>query len=56
MYKKIALEEAKLKFLKQAGIGRFGKAEEIADLAGGALDDWDCASNGWRRSEVGLTG
>ena len=39
MYKKIALEEAKLKFLKQAGIGRFGKAEEISDLAGGALDD-----------------
>jgi len=29
--KKIALEEAKQQFLKQAGIGRFGQAEEIAD-------------------------
>jgi 3-oxoacyl-[acyl-carrier protein] reductase len=30
--KKIALEEEKQQFLKQAGIGRFGEAEEIADL------------------------
>jgi NAD(P)-dependent dehydrogenase (short-subunit alcohol dehydrogenase family) len=29
--RKITLEEAKLQFLKQAGIGRFGEAEEIAD-------------------------
>ena len=30
--KKISLEEAKQQFLKQAGISRFGAAEEIADL------------------------
>jgi 3-oxoacyl-[acyl-carrier protein] reductase len=30
--KKIALEDAKRQFLKQAGIGRFGEAEEIADV------------------------
>src|SRR5258705_2690092 len=30
--KKIALAETKQQFLKQAGIGRFGEAEEIADL------------------------
>jgi 3-oxoacyl-[acyl-carrier protein] reductase len=30
--KKIALEDAKQQFLKQAGISRFGEAEEIADL------------------------
>lgn len=29
--KNIALDEAKQQFLKQAGIGRFGEAEEIAD-------------------------
>jgi 3-oxoacyl-[acyl-carrier protein] reductase len=29
---KITLEEAKQRFLKQAGIGRFGEAEEIADV------------------------
>ena len=29
--KEIALEEAKQQFLKQAGISRFGQAEEIAD-------------------------
>lgn len=29
---KIALEEAKQQFLKQAGISRFGEAEEIADV------------------------
>jgi 3-oxoacyl-[acyl-carrier protein] reductase len=29
--KSIALDEAKQQFLKQAGIGRFGEAEEIAD-------------------------
>jgi len=30
--KKITLEEAKRQFLKQAGISRFGEAEEIADV------------------------
>jgi 3-oxoacyl-[acyl-carrier protein] reductase len=30
--KKVTLEEAKQHFLKQAGIGRFGEAEEIADV------------------------
>jgi len=30
--KKITLEDAKQQFLKQAGIARFGEAEEIADL------------------------
>jgi 3-oxoacyl-[acyl-carrier protein] reductase len=30
--KKIALEDAKRQFLKQAGISRFGEAEEIADV------------------------
>lgn len=30
--RKVTLEEAKLQFLKQAGINRFGEAEEIADL------------------------
>jgi 3-oxoacyl-[acyl-carrier protein] reductase len=30
--RKITLEEAKQQFLKQAGISRFGEAEEIADL------------------------
>jgi 3-oxoacyl-[acyl-carrier protein] reductase len=30
--RKITLEEAKQQFLKQAGIGRFGEADEIADL------------------------
>ena len=30
--KKITLEEAKRQFLKQAGVARFGEAEEIADL------------------------
>ena len=30
--KKITLEEMKLQFLKQSGISRFGKAEEIADV------------------------
>jgi 3-oxoacyl-[acyl-carrier protein] reductase len=30
--RKITLEEAKLHFLEQAGISRFGEAEEIADL------------------------
>jgi 3-oxoacyl-[acyl-carrier protein] reductase len=30
--RKIALEEAKTQFLKQAGVSRFGDAEEIADL------------------------
>ena len=30
--KKITLEEAKRQFLKQAGIARFGEAEEIADV------------------------
>jgi len=30
--KKIMLEETKQQFLKQAGIARFGEAEEIADL------------------------
>jgi 3-oxoacyl-[acyl-carrier protein] reductase len=29
---KIGLEDTKQRFLKQAGIGRFGKAEEIADV------------------------
>ena len=28
----VGIEEAKLGFLKQAGIGRFGEPEEIADL------------------------
>jgi NAD(P)-dependent dehydrogenase (short-subunit alcohol dehydrogenase family) len=30
--RKIALEDAKQQFLKQAGISRFGEVEEIADL------------------------
>jgi 3-oxoacyl-[acyl-carrier protein] reductase len=30
--RKITLEEAKLHFLEQAGVSRFGEAEEIADL------------------------
>lgn len=30
--KMITLEETKQQFLKQAGIARFGEAEEIADL------------------------
>jgi len=30
--KKIMLEETNQQFLKQAGIARFGEAEEIADL------------------------
>jgi 3-oxoacyl-[acyl-carrier protein] reductase len=30
--KEITLEEAKQQFLKQAGISRFGEAEEIADV------------------------
>ena len=30
--KKVTLEEAKQQFLKQAGISRFGEAEEIADV------------------------
>ena len=30
--KKITLEEAKRQFLKQAGVARFGEAEEIADV------------------------
>ena len=30
--KKITLEEAKRQFLKQAGISRFGEAEEIAEV------------------------
>jgi 3-oxoacyl-[acyl-carrier protein] reductase len=30
--RKIALEEAKQQFLKQAGISRFGQAEEVADV------------------------
>ena len=30
--RKVTLEDAKLQFLKQAGIGRFGEAEEIADV------------------------
>jgi 3-oxoacyl-[acyl-carrier protein] reductase len=30
--RKITLEDAKHHFLKQAGIGRFGEAEEIADV------------------------
>lgn len=30
--KKVSLEEAKQNFLKKAGIGRFGDAEEIADV------------------------
>ncbi len=29
---KITLDEAKQKFLRQAGINRFGEPEEIADL------------------------
>ncbi len=57
-----ALEPTKQQFLKQAGIGRFGAAEEIADamvfcaVAGGALDDRHRASYRRRRGEVGLTG
>jgi 3-oxoacyl-[acyl-carrier protein] reductase len=30
--RQITLEEAKQQFLKQAGISRFGEAEEIADV------------------------
>jgi len=30
--KKVSLEEAKQQFLKQAGISRFGEAEEVADV------------------------
>jgi 3-oxoacyl-[acyl-carrier protein] reductase len=30
--KKLTLDDAKRQFLKQAGISRFGEAEEIADV------------------------
>jgi 3-oxoacyl-[acyl-carrier protein] reductase len=35
--KKITFEETKQQLLKQAGIGRFGEAEEIADVMAFAL-------------------
>jgi len=59
--KMITLEETKQQLLKQAGIARFGEAEEIADLMAfivspaAALDDRHGASHGWWRGEVSVT-